>query len=279
MGQCQIIAKHVPREIIYIDNKFLKIDDTMYINSEGALGSHPFDQGIANEITSEGVINVLVDDDTVNVNDDNQLYVSTASDTQKGVVKIDNSTIKFNGDGQIEFDMSNNIDRGLDASTGKIGHTNSVDASSVGAELKYVNISYDEFGHITEATEGDIPVMQKATSTSDGYKGLVPTPKKGDQTKFLTGNGTWESVVTSSMFNVISTEMSASVGPSNTYITCIPTPPEGKMVIAPCGWTLDTEDRFRENIEVAYAHENNISRIVVCVRSNAGVIPITATGY
>lgn len=36
-----------------------------------------------------------------------------------------------------------------------------------------------------------VDVMQGATSSLNGIKGLVPTPKAGDQEKFLRGDGTW----------------------------------------------------------------------------------------
>lgn len=38
------------------------------------------------------------------------------------------------------------------------------------------------------------PTMIGATSSTNGTGGLVPAPSAGDQTKFLTGGGTWESV-------------------------------------------------------------------------------------
>lgn len=40
----------------------------------------------------------------------------------------------------------------------------------------------------------DMPVMAGATSSTGGSSGLVPQPKAGDHTKFLSGNGTWNTI-------------------------------------------------------------------------------------
>jgi hypothetical protein len=52
------------------------------------------------------------------------IYVKDATDSEVGGVKIDNETLKINENGQLAFDLDGMLDRGLDASTGKIGHTN-----------------------------------------------------------------------------------------------------------------------------------------------------------
>ena len=54
------------------------------------------------------------------------------------------------------------------------------------AEGKWVNQS------VAEALQ--VPIMQGATSSSDGVEGLVPAPLTGDEGKFLRGDGTWVTV-------------------------------------------------------------------------------------
>lgn len=39
-----------------------------------------------------------------------------------------------------------------------------------------------------------VGVMQGATASTDGISGLVPIPQRGDQNKFLKGNGTWATI-------------------------------------------------------------------------------------
>ena len=54
----------------------------------------------------------------------NCIYVKDATDSEVGGVKIDNETLKINENGQLAFNLDGMLDRGLDASTGKIGHAN-----------------------------------------------------------------------------------------------------------------------------------------------------------
>ncbi len=271
VGHCTVIANEVPRQKMYIDNQFLLIDsETIKVDENGVLYAEQQNfPGIANEITSEGIINVLVDSETVYVNEDNQLYIEYATSEQLGVVRIDEDTI-VNEDGKIRFDMENHVDRGLDVVEGKIGHTNSVEAKTVGRDLAYLEVEYDEQGHIVDTTEKDLSIMEPCSSTVDGYKGLVPTPKKGDQTKFLTGKGTWESVASAGLFNVVVGEASAVVSPNNSFIRVVPEEHPGYKIIAPIGWTLHTKSMYTEMIEVAYPTEFGEDVIEVCVRSVAG---------
>lgn len=46
------------------------------------------------------------------------------------------------------------------------------------------------------SSEYTIPVMQAASSSAAGHVGLVPTPAAGANTKFLRGDGTWQTVAT-----------------------------------------------------------------------------------
>lgn len=47
---------------------------------------------------------------------------------------------------------------------------------------------------IVAEVQAEIAVMGGATAEADGVKGLVPQPAKGDQDKFLSGNGTWVAI-------------------------------------------------------------------------------------
>lgn len=84
------------------------------------------------------------------------------------------------------------LDRGLDASTGKIGHTNAFegDLRQAGDPTSTVGIRWDEYGHLAEVERYDIPTMTGASSTNNGTRGFVPAPAAGDNKKFLRGDGT-----------------------------------------------------------------------------------------
>lgn len=49
-------------------------------------------------------------------------------------------------------------------------------------------------GAIQLALGVEIPEMEGATATADGKNGVVPAPLAGDESKFLSGAGTWEEV-------------------------------------------------------------------------------------
>lgn len=74
-----------------------------------------------------------------------------------------------------------------------------------------------------DSTKATIPTMVGASSTSDGWAGLVPTPGKGNEGKFLKGDGTWglpsETMSSSSLY--VGTKDSASNDETlngNTYL-------------------------------------------------------------
>lgn len=57
-------------------------------------------------------------------NESDCIALKAASDSEFGGVTIDGETLKLNDEGKLKFDIDNYVDRGLDLSTGKIGHTN-----------------------------------------------------------------------------------------------------------------------------------------------------------
>lgn len=52
---------------------------------------------------------------------------------------------------------------------------------------------------VSEPLEQAVRIMSGASEQTDGQSGLVPTPRAGDQLKFLRGDGTWATVNTSSL--------------------------------------------------------------------------------
>lgn len=59
------------------------------------------------------------------------------------------------------------------------------------ATSKWVN---KPLATIVAEVQAEIAVMSGATAEADGSKGLVPQPVKGDQDKFLSGDGTWVAI-------------------------------------------------------------------------------------
>ena len=110
----------------YIDNQFVLVDnDTSFVNNDGELEARlQLEAGDWIQI-SEGIVSMGKLCQGLGYNkDSNCLYVKDATDSEVGGVKIDNETLKVNDQGQLAFDLDGMLDRGLDATTGKIGHTN-----------------------------------------------------------------------------------------------------------------------------------------------------------
>jgi hypothetical protein len=62
-------------------------------------------------------------------------------------------------------------------------------------------------------------VMTGATASTAGTSGMVPAPAAGDQTKFLTGAGTWESIEIAAplQYRVILVDKSATTGAADKF--------------------------------------------------------------
>lgn len=56
-----------------------------------------------------------------------------------------------------------------------------------------------------------VPTMTGASNTSDGTKGLVPTPAAGDQNKYLKADGTWEAITDTKVTNILATTTKAYI--------------------------------------------------------------------
>ena len=83
-------------------------------------------------------------------------------------------------------------------------------------------ITVDDLGHVSAATaivKADITglgiasdsIMTAATASSAGAKGLVPVPTAGANTKFLRGDGTWQTIDTGT---IVSSSTTATAGAS-----------------------------------------------------------------
>lgn len=135
------------------------------------------------------------------------IYVKNATDSELGGIKIDNETLKVNEDGQLAFDLDGMLDRGIDASTGKIGHTNEFagDLRQAGDPTSTVGIKWDDYGHLQEVERYDIPSYLGATAYTDGTRGLVPAASSAKRKAFLRGDGTWASLLEANLFSIIET--------------------------------------------------------------------------
>ena len=71
------------------------------------------------------------------------------------------------------------------------------DPTASGNSITFIDsISQNTQGVITP-TKKTVSTMTAASSSAAGAVGLVPAPAKGDQTKFLRGDATWQTVITS----------------------------------------------------------------------------------
>ena len=196
------------------------------------------------------------------------IYVKDATDSEVGGIKIDNETLKINDDGQLAFDLDGMLDRGLDASTGKIGHTNEFQGTSrqAGDPTSIPSIKWDDQGHLTAVESKDIPTFIGASAYTDGVRGLVPASSSAERKDFLRGDGTWSSILEANLFSVIETEAQWYCGTDRRSRVIAASPNQNQIVIAPLGFEVD---RDVEGIDTIYATEMNLGHITVVARSNS----------
>ena len=176
--------------------------------------------------------------------------------------------MKVNDNGQLAFDLDGMLDRGLDASTGKIGHTNEFNGThrQAGAPTSVPGIKWDDQGHLTDVEEYDIPSYIGATAYTDGVRGLVPGAAIANRKSFLRGDGTWASLLDANLFSVIETEATWWCGTDRRSRVIAAAPNPNQVVIAPLGFIVD---RDVEGIDTIYMTEANLGSITVVARSNS----------
>lgn len=104
---------------------------------------------------------------------------------------------------------------GLDASNINIALENLSNVIWDGGEGQI--LVSDDSGHWKaqnprDLLESIIEEMVGATAAQDGKAGLVPQPKRGDQTKFLRGDGTWAQAATKAEFDNLHATVVTLVG-------------------------------------------------------------------
>lgn len=104
---------------------------------------------------------------------------------------------------------------GLDASNINIALENLSNVIWDGSEGQI--LVSDDAGHWEakdpkEVLESVIKEMTGATAETDGKAGLVPQPKKGDQVKFLRGDGTWAQAATKGEFDNLHSTVMTLIG-------------------------------------------------------------------
>ena len=108
------------------------------------------------------------------------ISVNTGSTTQLGLVKV-GSNINVT-DGTISVNTGTVDTAGIVQLNNAVNSTSTTTAATANA----VKTAYDQA----------VLVMSGATSSADGATGRVPQPLKGDQTKYLKGDGTWDTPYT-----------------------------------------------------------------------------------
>lgn len=254
----------------YIDNQFVKVDgETIFVNSEGELQAGEQLKAGKWLKVSEGYIGLGNLCQGLAYNEESDcIYVKDATDSEVGGVKIDNETLKINDNGQLAFNLDGMLDRGLDATTGKIGHTNQFvgDLRQAGDPTSTLGIKWDDQGHLQEVERYDIPSMIGATAYTNGTRGFVPAPGSANRKSFLRGDGTWASLVDANLFSVIQSTGQWYVGTDRRSRVFSAEPTANQLVIAPLGWTIDRET---EGIDVVYATEMTIGHMTLVARSNS----------
>ena len=125
------------------------------------------------------------------------------SQTKKIILTLQNgNTIEFSvadlvSGLQTEITSSNKLDADLvDDSTSTNKFVSSTDKTKLSslASIYTIGSNLTLTGNTLSATDTTYSAMTGATSGTAGTSGLVPAPAAGDNTKFLSGDGTWKTV-------------------------------------------------------------------------------------
>lgn len=114
-----------------------------------------------------------------------------ATDSALGAIKVGSNLTITNG--VLSADATSYTHPTYTARTGKP----TADATpAFGGTVTVSQITSDTLGHVTGATDRTITIPDTAftgaTAEAAGAKGLIPAPLAGDQSKFLSGDGTWK---------------------------------------------------------------------------------------
>lgn len=125
-------------------------------------------------------------------------FIKGTSKAYANLLKKDPDTLYFisdNDENGLLYLGTKLIGDGSGADLGKIA-INEVEGNQV--------LSYDAENNqwVNSDIETLIREMVGATAAEDGMSGLVPAPKKGDENKFLRGDGKWISVSSGSLNNI-----------------------------------------------------------------------------
>lgn len=252
----------------------------MYVNNDGELAARTQLKAGKWIQISEGIISMGNLCQGLDYNSESDcIYVKDATSEEIGGIKFDGNTLKLNENGQLAFDLDGMLDRGLDAETGKIGHTNEFegDLRQAGDPTSTVGIRWDDYGHLTEVERYAIPNYIGASSTTDGTAGFVPPARAGDTNKFLKANGQWANLVEAGLFSVISTTATWFAGTDRRTRVIAAAPSPNQLVIAPLTFSVD---RNTEALDVIYPVAVSLGSMTLCARSNTqSDTSVTATCY
>lgn len=152
-------------------------------------------------------------------------YNTTIADAQNRIAKVENKVTHIHStssseDNALEIaDDKGNIALAIRKETGETigidfktadGNSVNINASNiadiidgdipvgkVGKTLTFTDKNVSNKLTFDGSTEVTIPVFKGATNSSNGNFGLVPSPAANEHTKFLSGDGTWKTVVNS----------------------------------------------------------------------------------
>lgn len=119
-----------------------------------------------------------------------------AQDTTYGTANVTTDGLMSSAD----FNKLDGIAEGANAYvhptyTARTGKPTGNQTPAFGGTFTISQITSDGTGHVTAATDRTVKIpdtaMTGASSSAAGATGLVPAPAKGDQEKFLRGDGTW----------------------------------------------------------------------------------------
>lgn len=146
-----------------------------------------------------------------------KMYLAAATEQSANPQTYSNSNVYIGTDNCLYSGGTKVLTAHQDISGKKNTQSAVSDPSASGTSVTFIATISQNAQGVISPTKKTVSTMGAATSSAAGSAGLVPAPAKGDQTKFLRGDGTWSEPGGKS--TVVQATASAGSWQSGTYPT------------------------------------------------------------
>ena len=144
-----------------------------------------------------------------------KMYLAAATEQSANPQTYSNSNVYIGTDNCLYSGGTKVLTAHQDISGKKNTQSAVSDPSASGTSITFIATISQNAQGVISPTKKTVSTMGAATSSAAGSAGLVPAPAKGDQAKFLRGDGTWGSY-TGAVYTAASGSWSSATPPTQT---------------------------------------------------------------